>query len=88
MIAWPQLTVVLVGAAALSPTMISGTKAATASSPRCSTRTPRTTRSPYAFLQQEHRQRFLQHVLAHDEEICDDPARRGLLQQLFAGLPY
>lgn len=35
-----------------------------------------------AFLQHEHRQRFLQHALAHDEEIRDDPAA----QQLLAGL--
>ncbi|MGW1761943.1 hypothetical protein [Streptomyces mirabilis] len=36
----------------------------------------------YALLQHEHRQRFLQHALAHDEEIRDDPAA----QQLLAGL--
>ncbi|MCX5314797.1 hypothetical protein [Streptomyces sp. NBC_00154] len=35
-----------------------------------------------AFLQHEHRQRFLQHALAHDEEIRDDPAA----QQLHAAL--
>lgn len=35
-----------------------------------------------AFLQHEHRQRFLQHALAHDEELHDDPAA----QQLHAAL--
>lgn len=35
-----------------------------------------------AFLQHEHRQRFLQHALAHDEQIRDDPAA----QQLHAAL--
>ncbi|WP_156366077.1 hypothetical protein [Nocardiopsis sp. NRRL B-16309] len=35
-----------------------------------------------AFLQVEHRQRFLQHALTHDEEIRDDPAA----QQLHAAL--
>ncbi|SCF98594.1 hypothetical protein GA0115258_12251, partial [Streptomyces sp. LamerLS-31b] len=31
-----------------------------------------------AFLQHEHRQRFLQHALAHDEELRDDPAAQRL----------
>lgn len=35
-----------------------------------------------AFLQHEHRQRFLDHALAHDEELRDDPA----VQQLRAAL--
>ncbi|MET7543855.1 hypothetical protein [Streptomyces sp. NPDC005507] len=35
-----------------------------------------------AFLQHEHRQRFLEHALAHDEELRDDPAA----QQLHAAL--
>ncbi|MBM9506783.1 hypothetical protein [Actinacidiphila acididurans] len=35
-----------------------------------------------AFLQHEHRQRFLEHALAHDEKLRDDPA----VQQLRAAL--
>ncbi|MDX2762589.1 hypothetical protein [Streptomyces europaeiscabiei] len=31
-----------------------------------------------AFLQHEHRQRFLQHALAHDEQLRDDPAAQQL----------
>ncbi|MFG3391623.1 hypothetical protein EF914_38090 [Streptomyces sp. WAC05458] len=31
-----------------------------------------------AFLQHEHRQRFLEHALAHDEELRDDPAAQRL----------
>lgn len=35
------------------------------------------------FLQQEHRQRFLKHALAHDEKLRDDPAAQQLHAALF-----
>ncbi|MFE4775993.1 hypothetical protein [Streptomyces sp. NPDC056713] len=35
------------------------------------------------FLQHEHRQRFLQHALAHDQELRDDPAAQQLQAALF-----